>query len=584
MAQPLAAPRTKLSTRQEANLAKLEKLEALAEDYEQALTRHRANRLVCLALKAWQRGNAPRSAKLALEATKLDEKNAKAFHVLATALQRMGFRYKALVTYERAYQLDPNDADLLIDLGLAAWQMKMGDTAQKMCRMYIAAKPESPVGYNNLGTIQAEMGNVSEAIETLRGALLRMPKEAILWHSLATILAEDGRVEESLVFYREAIALDPVAPSYVHNLGFAYLHLGMLPEALDCYEKAVKLLREPHDRAEARHSRSICLIGMGRLEYGFAEYEGRNDPLFRAHVPHVIPAPLWQGEALDGKRLVVVGEQGLGDEIMFANTLPDLQQAVGPQGKLFIAVDNRLEPLFSRSFPDAVVGTGEDRVRYDVDGNQIFRFVPFAEREGPLDYYITAGSVPRFLRQRIEDFPHQAFLKPDPERVARYREMLHAGGPGPVVGICWRSMKLDLKRAKYYSSLEMWGPILKTPGVRFVNLQYGECAEELARSAAHNGVSVEVIDGLDLKNDIDGLAALAAALDLVISAPTASAAVAGSVGAEVWFLAAGRTWPQLGTDHYPWYPKTRGFFPARFGDWNALIPKVAEELSVFARK
>ena len=74
-----------------------------------------------------------------------------------------------------------------------------------------------------------------------------------------------------------------------------------------------------------------------------------------------------------------------------------------------------------------------------------------------------------------------------------------------------------------------------------------------------HGVKIHVIDGLDLKNDIDGAAALSAALDLVISAPTAAAAIAASVGTEVWFLTAGRTWPQLGTDEFPWYRATRVF-------------------------
>ena len=96
------------------------------------------------------------------------------------------------------------------------------------------------------------------------------------------------------------------------------------------------------------------------------------------------------------------------------------------------------------------------------------------------------------------------------------------------------------------------------------------------------GVTIHQIDGLDLQNDIDGTAALCAALDLVISAPTAAAAIAASVGAEVWFVTAGRTWPQLGTAEYPWYARTRVFWPHKFGDWASLMPEVSDELEVFA--
>jgi len=168
--------------------------------------------------------------------------------------------------------------------------------------------------------------------------------------------------------------------------------------------------------------------------------------------------------------------------------------------------------------------------------------------------------------------------------VEQFRATLAADGVGPVVGICWRSMMRDRKRVKYFSTLDRWGPILKTRGVRLVNLQYGDCAEELAQAREMLGVDIKVVDGLDLTNDIDGVAALCSALDLTISAPTAVAAIAGSVGANVWFLAAGRTWPQLGTDEYPWYRKSRVLSPEKFADWDELIPKVGAELADFAAR
>jgi hypothetical protein len=143
-------------------------------------------------------------------------------------------------------------------------------------------------------------------------------------------------------------------------------------------------------------------------------------------------------------------------------------------------------------------------------------------------------------------------------------------------------MMLGAKRAKYFSPMDYWGPILQTPGVSFVNLQYGDCAADIARAQEKFGVTIHQMEGLDLRDDIEGAAALCAALDLVISAPTAAAATAASVGAKVWFVTAGRTWPQLGTDEYPWYADTKVYWPEKFGDWSALMPDVADELEVFA--
>lgn len=562
----------------------LAKLEAAAEDVDAALARRKSNGLVRRAIKAWRRGDIARAGKLALRATEDDETNGQAFHVLALALEKMGHLHKALVTFERAFALDPDDPDLLLNLGLTAWSLKMNEGAAGMFRQFIARCPDSPLGYNNLGSIQCDMGDAATAIETLRAAIYRMPGEPILWNSLATVLAEEGRIEESLVFYKEAIRLDPGFSRPWHNLGYAYSHLGRLEEALEVYDEGLARAIDEADLREGRHSRSICLIGMGRLEEGFRDYEIRNDPRFRTYVHHMVDAPLWRGEPLDGKQILIVGEQGLGDEFMFANILPDVQTAVGAEGGMPVAVDPRLVTLFARSFPRARVGAYDDRTLLDPDGFKELRFVPWASENAKPDFYAPMGTPLQFFRKRIEDFPRKAFLTPDPERVAGFRAHLEAMGPGPYIGICWRSMMVDVKRRKYFSALDAWGPVLRTPGVRFVNVQYGDCSEEIARSAVQHDVEIVAFEDLDLKNDIDGAAALSAALDLVISAPTAAAAIAASVGTEVWFLTAGRTWPQLGTGRYPWYRDAPVFSPEKFGDWTALLPTIGAALADFAQK
>jgi len=566
-----------------AHQAALAKLEALEEELDAALGRRKSNGLLRRAIKVWRRGEIARAGQLALEATEADPTNAQAYHVLALALEKMGHQHKALVTFERALQLDPNDPDLLLNLGLTAWNMKMREQAQNMFRQFIAANPGSPLGYNNLGMVQCELGDPATAIETLRNAIYQMPTEPILWNSLATVLAESSRADESIQFYQEAVRLDPQFSRPYHNLGYAYSHLGLLEEALAAYDGALERVTDPGERVEGLHSRSICLIGMGRLEEGWREYEIRRDTHFRAYVNQMLKAPYWQGENLDGKRILVIGEQGLGDEFMFANALPDLIRAVGANGKVQIAVDPRLVPLFRRSFPDAQVGSYDDRKLVHRDGDKELRFIPWATANGEPDYQVLMGSLLQYFRKRLQDFPREAFLVPDAARVEQYRAQLAALGSGPFAGICWRSMMMTGKRGKYYSALDEWAPILKTPGITFINVQYGDCADELARAQEMHGMKIHSIEGLDLKQDIEGAAALSAALDLVISAPTAAAATAGSVGTETWFLTAGRTWPQLGTDEFPWYRATKVLSPEKFGDWASLMPKVAQRLADFAK-
>jgi tetratricopeptide (TPR) repeat protein len=580
MAKALPQPTLNSLAGVDARLQAIDKLEELVNEVVREKKRHRSNVALKRSIRTWRKGDIVRAGQWALKATEADSENSKAFHVLAMALERMGHLHKALVTYERAFELDPEDPELLINLGLTAWNLKLTEGAARMFKLYIAACPESPLGYNNLGSVQADLGQPDVAIETLRAALYRMPNEAILWNSLATVLAEEGRADESLVFYREAARLEPGFARAYHNLGYAYQHLSELDNALVSYDKALELVVDPAERIETLHSRSICLIGLGKLEEGFREYEIRNNERFRCYFHHMIDAPRWQGEDVRGKKLLLVGEQGLGDEIMFSNILPDAQAAVGDSGKLQISVDPRLIPLYRRTYPKAEVGTYDDRTLIDDNGNKALRLIPFASNNNKPDFWAPMGSALQYYRKSVADFPRKAFLTPDPARVAEYKKQM-AALPGKKIGICWRSMMMTGKRAKYFSPIDAWGTILQTPGITFVNLQYGDSAPDLARAKEKFGVQIHSVEGLDLKDDIDGTAALALALDLVLSAPTAAAHTAASVGAKVWYLSVGLGWPQLGTGEYPWHADTRVFWPTKFGDWDSVMPGFARELAAF---
>jgi len=554
------------------------RVEQTAQSAETLKARRQSNKLLLRALKAWKRGETVPAAQLALDATDADDTNAQAFHLLAITLEKLGHLHKALVTYEKAYALDPNDPDLVLNLGLTAWNTGSPSAAERLFRLYIETRPDKPEGYNNLASVLRDKGEIDQAIEVIRGAIYRIPDQPMLWNTLATVLSEDGKVEEGLVFYEEALRLDPNLARVWHNLGYSYVHLGRCEESLAAYNSALALSTNHHERIEALHSRSICMMAMGKLDEGFREYEVRNHREFRAFVLHHTKAPRWNGEPLEGKRLLMVGEQGLGDEVMFANVLPDLARQIGEKGKLHIAVDSRLIPIFKRSFPLADVGRYEHR---KVDGLEV-RICPWALTDGGPDHYASFGTPLHILRKTPSDFPKQKYLDADAARTAEFRSRLATLGPGPYVGICWRSMVLGAKRRKYFSAIEGWGPILSTPGVTFVNLQYGEVAAELKIAQENFGVTIHNFADLNLKDDLDGAAALTSACDLVLSAPTATAAMAGALGKEVWFLVAAPVWPQLGTDHYPWYAKSRVISCEKFADWDTLMPKVRGELERFA--
>lgn len=557
----------------------LSKLSYLAEHVDDALAMRKSMGLVHRAVKSWGKGRVARTAQLAFDAVNACEDNPHAYLVLGIALEKMGYLYKALVTYEKAYKLKPEDPEIIISLAQLARKFKMNEVSEKLCEEYLSRRPDGVVGYNTLACIYSETGRVEKAIDLLKDSIFRYPESDILWNVLATILAEEGRVEESLVFYQEAIRLSPQTTRYYHNLGYAYMHLERIEDAIKLYEDALEHVQDPVERLESRYSRAICMAQAGYLKEGFAEYEVRNDKRFRGFAQYMVDAPRWAGEPLEGKEILVVGEQGIGDEMMFASALPDIQKMVGPEGKMAIAVEPRLVPLFGRSFPDAMVGRYEDRALKNEDGRRELRFFPmYMDKAKQPDYYAEFGSLLQYVRDDISKFPHQPYLVPDPERVEGFRRLLNKQPGEVLVGICWRSMMLSMKRGKYYSELDMWGPVLKTPGARFINLQYGDCEKELAEAEKLFGITIERVPDLNLTNDIDGNAALSAALDLVISAPTAVAATAGAVGTETWFLLSNGGWPELGTEEYPWYRKTRVFASRKFGAWQESLARIAAAL------
>ena len=532
------------------------------------------------AVQHFQKGEWAPAAIAAAEAADADAKYASAFHLLALALDNLGQRHKAFEMYERALALDPHDPDLYLNIGTAAWSLSLYDGAEKAFRAYIELRPDCPKGYNNLASCLRDQGEIDAAIDLARNALFRMPEAAELWNTLGTIMGELADFGNAVTFYKEAQRLDPSMSRAFHNLGHALSHTGPFDDAIANYTRALELCGTDADRAEILHARGLCRLAMGDLADGWREYEERHNPRFSQSCYFAVDAPRWSGEDLRGRRLLLAGEQGLGDEIMLASLIPDLIDRVGPDGKIMIAVDHRLVPLFSRSFPAAHVGI-EMHTKHET---KPVRIVPWATGALKPDFYAPMGTPFPMLRPDSGSFPRRAFLTPDRTRVRYWQDRLATLGPGPYVGICWRSMLLTTQRKKFFSALELWAPALESTAVKFVNLQYGDCNAELDLVRQKLGVSIHNFEDLDLKMNLDDNAALCAALDLVISAPTAAAALAAATGTKTWFLTAGRVWPQLGTDHYPWYADTRVLTPEKFGAWPDLMPRLASELDAFVAR
>jgi tetratricopeptide (TPR) repeat protein len=515
-------------------------------------------------------------AEWALKALDIDERCGLGWHILAICREKAGDYVNSLKCYEHALALEPDNAEIALNLGRLAYQMNLKPVAEKLFHHYLLHFPGSTEGTNNLACCLRDQCRFDEAIEALRPVIMANPECAMLWNTLATVLTEQGELEQAITFYDEALRIEPGFAKARYNRGNSRLHLGDPNGGLVDCEEALKLVTLESEAAMMKLSRSTILLAAGRIGEGWDAYDIRLDPAFGDATSYLIKAPAWTPETdVAGKQVVVFGEQGLGDEVLFANALPDLIADVGADGTVSIVVEPRLVPLFQRSFPTAKV---DGHQTYKVEHRTI-RGAPLVEEAKAIDCWAPMGSLLRRYRRTLDAFPgRERFLTPDPDRVAYWKGQLEALGGGPTVGIVWKSLLNDSGRRRFFSPFERWRPILSTPGVSFVNLQYGDCAAEIAEAKAALGVEIWTPPGIDLKNDLDEVAALSAAVDLVIGPANAATNIAAAVGAPVWFISIPGAWPRLGADNYPWYPQARAFRPAAYNDWGPVMAEIAEAL------
>lgn len=462
-------------------------------------------------------------------------------------LAEAGRAGEAIAVLERALALKPGDAQLHWILGTTHRVAGQRDRAIKRYRAALDLDPGHEASLGNL----AEIGDPEEAVERLDRALAAFPGRAPIHFRRGTVLNRLGRGAQAVESFARAIAIDPgVAPFHI-NHGIALRQAGRLEESVAALDRALQI--KPGD-ALAHWNRALSLLGLGRLEEGWRDYEFR---LRLPSAPRSVPLPAWNGEA--GKSVLVRREQGLGDELLFANCLPDLLR-LAPQAA--VECDRRLAPLYRRSFPSARIVP----VARPLPGQ-----AEPAPDLGDVEAAIALGSLPGRFRRRLEDFPAtRGYLKPDPAQRQRWSDWLAGQGGGRKTGLCWRSSQAGGSRDQRYARLDALLPALTGDDDLYVSLQLNLDPAERAAAGRH----VVEAPGLDLRDDIDGVAALIAALDRVITVDSWILSLAGALGVPTLFLATQRDWATLGSDRVPWAPGVQVVF-VQGGDWAAALRQSA---------
>lgn len=538
----------------------------------------KAHRLTKKALKAYQAHQYKEAFQLAEAAVEADPQFALGQYALGLCLEIRGDFPASLNAYEKALKLDPLVTSVYFQLGNLASRLEMPEAAIRFYEIYIGFFPDEPGGYVNLSNVYRSTDRFNEAIAVLQMGVDKIPTAPALWNSLGTTAEDFGHLGEAEIFLNEALRVDPNFVRAYYNLGFLHSHSGSLEASLAYHEEALNRLPKNHpDTYEITHGLALVNLTLGRLEEGWKHWEVRLSPGFAHGALFSVDAKPWHGEDLKGKRIAVLAEQGLGDELMHAGALPDLIGDLDKQSNLMLAVDERLVPLFKERFPEAHVGPHELRSFQ----TRPVRLASWLDGDLKPDYFVPMGSLLQHYRKKVSDFPQTALLKSKDEAIEPWAKRLKEAGDGPYVGVCWRSMLMTMKRRRYYSPLEIWSSLLKRKDCTFVNLQYGDVDDDLKEMRDRFGIEMVNFAELDLKNDLVENAHLTSALDLVISAPTAAAALAGSVGTPAWIALPSPSYPTFGTKSYPFLPNSRCFWSETYGDWQATMSQMESALTAF---
>lgn len=475
---------------------------------------------------------------------------AQAWWLAADRLRRTGRADDALLAYRRATDLEPSGGGAYYDF--ATFLAGRGDLTAALAEACRALTADS--AHRKARALRAallrDLGRPAEAVEEWLRLIVTDSNDAAAYCGLGLSLAALSCEDAAISAFRQAIALDPDRAEAHANLGVALRAQGRHAEALTALGRALEIAP---DDVRARLNLALVQLTVGDFAAGWTNYAVRWQ-VRGAGWDDAPPIGRWSGAPLNGGRVLLSAEQGIGDEAMFAGMLPSFL-ALGVL--CVLSCDRRLMPLFARSFPGLPV---VERHRLDGLPDDVVAWLP-------------CGDLPRLLWPDRAPEPAAAYLKADPARTETLRRRY--GDGRPLVGIAWHSANPGSGKRRSLPPDVLAG-LIAACDVRWVGLQYGAAADDARR----NGLDILVDPEIDPLADLDGFAAQVAAMDAVVTIDNSTAHFAGGLGVPTWVLlpfAADWRW-QAWRDDSQWYPRLRLIRQERPGDWASPVERAVAQV------
>lgn len=470
-----------------------------------------------------------------------------ALHLLGVLTLQRGQAPEGLALIARALSVRPDSAEAWSTLALGQARLRRYGEALASYDRVVALKPGDAAAHTGRGNALMELRRFADALAAYDRAIALNPGHAAAHHNRGTALKELSRHGEALAAYDRAIALQPDYAEAHNNRGAALKDLRRYDEALASFARAVAL-RPGY--AEAHYNEALCRLLLGEFEIGWQKYDWgwrRATVSPRRHAD----IPAWLGEEpVAGKTLLVHAESGLGDAIQFCRYVP-LLAAQG--ARVIVEVPPVLKVLMrSLEGAESVLGQGEA--------------VPAVDLQCPM------FGLPRAFKTALGTVPNRVpYLAADRDRVLAWRAEI--GRQGLKIGIACSGNPLNAQDHQRSLPLSLFALLLRRDR-RLFYLQKDRRPDDAAFLAARP----EIRDLHHLA--LEETAAAIECLDLVISADTSIAHLAGALGKPVWIaLPYAADWRWLADrEDSPWYPGARLFRQQRMGDWEAVMTRVADAL------
>lgn len=484
-------------------------------------------------------------------AIKLSPDNANVWNGRGTALYGLGRFDDALACYDRAEKLEPEYTEALINKAVTLAKLGKTQEAIEIHDKAIRLEPNNPNAYQSKAVLLGELNQNEEAITNYDHVIKLRPDHTEALLNKGTVLNKIRLYKDALACYDLVIKLKPDYPEVWLNKGVTFEELKRYDDAFACYDRALEL-RPGY--SEAKTNKGVLNLNLKNFKIGWVDYVNRLNHIF------IGDTPIWDG-IKRCKQLVIISEQGIGDEIFYLSKLTEVEKKVD---KVSVMVDKRLISPLSRSFPS----------------------ITFLERNAFFDNEIYDASIPiGHLLSILQLDPTKSswkslpYLKDDKNLTDEIKSV-YPFNEKLTCGISWQSSNKKFGNHKSLNLSDL-NNILEISDFQFINLQYGEVEKDILKNEIFSGVKLNKVSNIDLFNDIDGLLSVIKACDVVVTTSNVTAHLSGAIGKETFLLlpySRGRIWYWHDEKISSWYPSVKQFFQDSNLSWVSALEQVKWEL------